>query len=271
MIPRFTTACLLTAGITLLPGGTSALAGGGYVSGSITLTLAGPGTLVANSINGSITFDAPVVDHPLDVNGTHVTLRATPQGNGATFSGWAGACAASGTNETCTVQLVPAGSTECRWAAAVFERLPNERTPAPVDPCAPKGGGAGGGGAGGGSGASPGGSSTGTGPLPAAGTTLAGGATVVRRAPALPRSRMTVQGGRVRGTGRAPVGATRMVQSLVLVGARGITAAGRCRLTGPARSFTCTASAPPGRWRVITQARRGATVIAQSIVTVRIR
>lgn len=240
------------------------------MSGSITLTLAGPGTLVANSSNGSITFDAPVVDHPLNVNGTHVTLRAIPQGNGATFSGWAGACAASGTNETCTVQLVPTGSTECRWAAAVFERLPNERPAAPVDPCAPKDGGGGGGG-GSGAGTSPGGSTSDTGSLPAAGTNLAGGATVVRRAPAFARSRTTVQDGRVRGTGTTPVGTTRMVQSLVLVGAKGITAAGRCRIAMSSRTFLCTASAPPGRWRVITQARKGAKVIAQSIVTVRIR
>ena len=100
---------------------------------------------------------------------------------------------------------------------------------------------------------------------------LAGGATVGRRAPALRGVRTTVRATGVRSTGTLPAGATKVVQSLVLVGQPGVTAAGRCRVSRATATYTCISSAPKGRWRVLTQARKGAKVVGQATSIVRVR
>lgn len=63
-------------------------------SGSGTVTSSPPGITCA-SASCSATF----------ADGTSVTLTATPGGGGATFAGWGGACAASGTSPTCTLSM----------------------------------------------------------------------------------------------------------------------------------------------------------------------
>jgi len=102
-------------------------------------------------------------------------------------------------------------------------------------------------------------------------TVLAGGVTTVRKAPQLQRIRVSMAGRRVGTTGTAPRDATRVVQSLTLVGNAGVSVAGKCRLTRATGAFTCAASASRGRWTVITQARKGSAVIAQTTRTVRVR
>ncbi len=204
-----------------------------------------------------------------------VTLSPTPQGNGAEFVGWLGACAASGIGP-CTVTMVDVQGNECLWAGARFERS-GEPTPTLASPCEKSGGAGTGGGSGsgtGGSGGSGGTGGTGSGgaaPLPSAGTTLQGGATVVRNAPSLGGAQTSVRKGSVKATGKVPKGNIRIVQSLVFMGQQGVVVAGRCTIARGRASFTCSAKPPKGKWRVITQAKRGNTVVAQSSAVVTVR
>lgn len=256
--PRLVIASLAAATLTAAP----ALAGGYLppVQWTVTVTVVGPGSISGPNF-GAISNSTleRVIDDAV------VTLTPTEDGNNAQFRGWRGACASAGTGP-CTVQLVRAGSGECLWVAALFA-FPGEATPTPRDPCAPSGGGSGdsppGGTAGGSAG---GGSSTG-----GTGAALPGGATVVSGAARLTGTTVRVTGRTVTARGTAPVGTTRIVQSLMRVGRQGVTVAGRCRIASGSRAFSCSARPPAGRWRVITQARRGSTVLGQSTVTVTVR
>lgn len=241
-----------------------ALAGGGYAppaEWTITVTATGPGTV---SGAGVVSLRDATVSATTLLSSD--TLTPTQDGNNAEFRGWLGACASAGTGP-CTVQLARAGSGECLWTAALFA-YPGELTPTPRDPCAPAGGGSGGApsGGGGGSGSAGSGSSTG-----GTGAALPGGATVVSGARRLTGTTVRLTGRAVTARGTAPAGTTRMVQSLLRVGRQGVTVAGRCRITNGSRAFSCSARPPAGRWRVITQARRGSTVLGQSTVTVTVR
>jgi hypothetical protein len=231
---------------------------------SITLTAIGPGTVSGGDISSLRDGTLPATSLQ-----STATFNPTPDGNNAEFRGWLGACADAGTGP-CTVHLVREGSGECLWTAALFA-MPGEPTPAPRDPCAPTGGGSGGGSGspasgGGGSGSGGGGASAG-----GTGTVLPGGATVVPRAPVLRGTTVRASGRSVTSRGTYPAGTTRVVQSLVRSGGQGVTLAGRCRVIRSSRSFACTARPSPGRWRVITQARSGPTVVGQSVVTVTVR
>lgn len=285
MAPRTLTISAIAATACLALGASSALAGGGPVPAewSINLTAQGPGTLTASWLS--------LRDSSFRLTTTAAFEALTPvqDGNDAEFRGWAGECAPAGLG-ACTVHRggVAVGSlgqgamsvdpTACRWTAALFA-LPGEPTPSVANPCESPGGGSGGGGAGTGGSSGSGGSGSGSAasggggaaPLPAAGTGLQGGVTVVRKAAALAGARTTAKAGTVRATGRYPRGTTRMAQSLLLMSQSGVAVAGRCRITRANRTFTCTAKPPKGRWRVLTQAKRGKTVLAQSsaIVTVR--
>lgn len=268
MTPRSITATalaassLLAAALPIAP----ALAGGGYAppaEWTITVTATGPGT-----VSGAGLFSLRDGTASATTLLSSDTLTPTQDGNNAEFRGWLGACASAGTGP-CTVQLARAGSGECLWTAALFA-YPNETTPTPRNPCAPTGGGTGGGSggapSGGGSGSVGGGSSTG-----GTGAALPGGATVVSGAARLTGTTVRVTGRTVTARGTAPVGTARMVQSLVRVGRQGVSVAGRCRITNSSRAFSCSARPPAGRWRMITQARRGSTVLGQSTVTVTVR
>lgn len=240
------------------------LAGGGFTPPplwTITITVTGPGAVSGAGItsmrDGTLSASTQL---------SRDTFTPTQDGNNAEFRGWLGACASAGTGP-CTVDLVRQDSGECLWTAALFA-FPGEPTPAPRDPCAPAGGGSGGGSGGTpqGGGSSGGGSSAG-----GTGTALPGGATVVSGVTRLTGTTFRVMGRRVTTRGTTPAGATSMVQSLVRIGKAGVTVAGRCRVTGASREFSCSARPPAGRWRVITQARKGPAVIAQSTRTVRVR
>ena len=267
-----------TAPVTLAAP-SAGLAGGGapQTDWVMRISVVGPGDVSITDIG----IYANVINDVIGSSRTRtVTLSPTPQGNGAEFVGWLGACAASGT-DPCTVTMVDTRSNECLWVGARFERA-GESTPTLASPCETSGGGgsgSGGGsggssGSGGGSGGSGGSGGTGSGgaaPLPSAGTTLQGGATVVTKAPSLAGARTSVRGGSVRATGRVPKGATRIVQSLVFTGQQGVAVAGRCSIARPRGTFTCTAKPPKGKWRVITQAKRGGTVLGQSSTVVTVR
>lgn len=242
-----------------------AVAGLPPVDYGMRITVTGPGTVGAPDLRVS-----HVTNFEFFGREPTITLTPTPQGNYAEFMGWTGACASAGQGP-CTITLVPERSTECLWAGARFER-PGEPVAVPVDPCTTPGGGGPGGGAGtGGGDPVQGGGGGASAALPPAGTVLAGGATVVRRAPALRGARTTVRATGVRSTGTLPAGATKVVQSLVLVGQPGVTAAGRCRVSRATATYTCISSAPKGRWRVLTQARKGAKVVGQATSIVRVR
>lgn len=242
-----------------------ALAGGGFTPPplwTITVTVTGPGAVSGAGITSMRDGTLPV-----STQLTRDTFTPTPDGNNAEFRGWLGACATAGTGP-CTVDLVRQDSGACLWTAALFA-FPGEPTPAPRDPCTPAGGGSGDGSGGaspGGGGSTGGGSSAG-----AAGSALPGGATVVSGVTRLTGTRVRAKGRGVRASGTAPAGTTRVVQSLVRVGRQGVTVAGRCRIANASRAFSCSARPPAGRWRVITQARRGSTVLGQSTAVVTVR
>lgn len=250
----------------------------------IALSVAGPGALSTNDLTS-----IRDTDFVWSTSRRSVTFTVTPDGNGAAFAGWQGACAHEGTGDTCTIQTncalgsiaacslehpgIAAAPERCMWVGATFR---NDRGEAPtiVNTCAkeaPGGGGGGGEGGGTGPGGESGSGAGGAQATPRPGTVLAGGVTTVRKAPPLRRTRVSVAGRRLATTGAAPRGTTRVVQSLTLIGNAGVGVAGRCRLTRASGAFTCTASAPRGRWNVITQARRGSAVIAQTTRTVRVR
>lgn len=229
---------------------------------TITVTATGPGSVSGGDI--SSLRDGTL---PSTTLLRQITLTPTQDGNNAEFRGWLGACAPAGVGP-CTVDLVREDSGLCLWTAAVFA-FPGEPTPAPRDPCAPAGGGSGTPGTGGGTGA--GGSSGGSSPGGSGAAVLPGGATAVATAPGLRGTRVRTNGRTVRTTGGYPASTSRVVQSLVRVGRTGVTMAGRCRMTPSARSFTCTARPTAGRWRVITQARRGTSVVGQSTTTITVR
>ena len=285
MTRRTLTISALAAGAACLAiGAGSALGGGGFrpAEWSVNLTVKGPGTLTAGSISLRDTSFLLTTTSAVEV------LNPVQDGNYAEFRGWAGECAPAGLGScTMTQGGISAGSltqgamsldgTPCRWTAALFA-FPGEPTPTVANPCENPGGGGGTGGGtgGGGTGGTPGSGSTGgagggAAPLPAAGTALQGGVTVVRKAATLAGARTTVKAGTVRATGRYPRGTTRMAQSLLLATQSGVAVAGRCKIARADGTFTCTAKPPKGRWRVITQAKRGNSVLAQSssIVTVR--
>lgn len=204
-----------------------------------------------------------------------VTLTPNQEGNGAEFSGWLGACEPSGLGP-CTITMVDSRSADCLWVGARFERA-LESTPTLASPCETSGGGGSGGGSGsgaggsGGSGGAGGSGSGGAAPLPAPGTALQGGTTVVRNAPSLGGAQTSVRKGSVKATGKVPKGNIRIVQSLVFMGQQGVVVAGRCTIARSRASFTCSAKPPKGKWRVITQAKRGNTVVAQSSAVVTVR
>lgn len=282
---RAVTATLLAAGATCLGlGANSAFAGLGPAEWSIHLAATGPGQISAGWLSMR---DSAFL---LSTISRYETLTPVPDGNGAEFRGWVGACEPAGPS-TCVVTPggvatggVLAGGAPCRWTAALFAR-PGEPTPVVVNPCAPDEGGAGGGaggGATGGSGAASGGASGSSGgasgsgsggaaPLPPVGTGLVGGVKVVSKAPPIKGARTGSKGGSVKASGKVPEGTTKVVQSLVLAGQPGVAVAGRCRIARANDTFTCSATPPRGRWRVVTQTRRGASVVGQAsaIVTVR--
>lgn len=257
----------------LAVGASPAWAGLGPVEWSIHVTASGPGTITAGSLS---IRDASLL---LTVGSYYETLAPTPDGNNAEFRGWAGECAPAGL-APCTVTeggismaSMSLDPSRCRWTAALFA-LPDQPTPSVANPCeTPSGGGGSGSGSGtGGSTGSTGGGAPGaSAPLPAVGTGLQGGVTVVRKAASLKKTRTSAAAGRVGTTGRYPARATRVVQSLVLASQPGVAMAGTCKVARAQGTFTCTARPPKGRWRVITQAKRGDAVLAQSsaIVTVR--
>lgn len=278
---RTLTISILSVGAACLAvGAGSALAGGGPppAEWSVNLAAKGPGMLTVGSVS---LRDSSFL---LTTIAATEVLNPVQDGNNAEFRGWAGACATAGLG-SCTLSAggmfagsldQGAGGGQCRWTAALFA-LPGQPTPSVANPCETPGGGASGGGSGGtggaagGSGAAAsGGASGAVAPLPATGTALQGGVRMVRKAAALAGARTTVKAGTVRATGRYPRGATRVAQSLLLATQSGVTVAGRCRIARSDGTFTCTAKPPKGRWRVITQARRGSSVLAQSsaIVTV---
>lgn len=275
-MPRRSVIALALAGATgaalLAPG--LGLAGGSpsRTDWGMRISVVGPGSI--SSPGFIFGMDNAIDQRPSSLTRT-VTITPTPQGNGAEFVGWLGACASAGVGP-CTVTLVDVNSTECLWAGARFERA-GESTPPLADPCESSGGGGNGGGGGnaGGGGSSgggaSGGASGGNAALPAPGTTLQGGATVVKKAPALRGARTSVKGAVVRATGRVPAGTTRVVQSLVFNGKQGGTAAGKCSIARARGTFTCSAKPPKGRWQVITQAKRGTTVLGQSSAVVTVR
>ncbi|MBM3634237.1 MAG: hypothetical protein FJW99_02955 [Actinobacteria bacterium] len=266
-------ATIVGGGACLAMGASSASAGLGSAEWSIHLAASGPGQIAAGwlSVRGTSFL--------LTTDARYETLTPTPDGNSAEFRGWVGACAPA---ETSTCVVTPGGVAmglvvPCRWTAALFA-LPGEPTPAVANPCETAGGGGSSGGAGGsgsgGSGAAggqSGGSSGGAAPQPPVGTSLQGGVTVVRTAPAIKGARTSVKSGVAKTTGRYPNGTTRMVQSLVFNGSQGVTARGKCRLQRTEGTFTCTSEPPRGRWRVITQAKRGTTVLGQSSTVVTVR
>ena len=274
----------VAAGAVLVPAAAHAGGGGTPSSDKLVLSVTGPGEMrttggIYNFFirnEGVLTWPEPPVQ---------VVVEVTPYGNNAEFAGWQGDCAHEGLNPTCTTmgpasmglartawgQHITATSGTCRWVGAAF-KYPGEATPTMRNQCAsetPGGGGSEGGGTspGGGSGSGAGGGQA----APTPGTVLAGGVTTVRKAPPLQRTRVSVTGKRLATTGAAPRGTTRVVQSLTLVGNDSVGVAGRCRLTRATGAFTCAASAPRGRWTVITQARKGPAVIAQTTRTVRVR
>jgi len=266
-------AMIVGGGACLAIGASSASAGLGPPEWSIHLAASGPGQIAAGWLSVRNT------SFLLTTDASYETLTPTPDGNNAEFRGWVGACAPAETS-VCVVTpggVAMGGGAPCRWTAALFA-LPGEPTPSVANPCeTPAGGGPSGGGAGGGTsgGESTGGGTGGTpgaaAPLPPAGTSLLGGVTVVRAASALKGSRTSVKSGRVTATGRYPSGTARVVQSLVFNGKQGVAVAGRCRLQRAAGTFTCTATPPKGRWRVMTQAKRGTTVLGQSSAVVTVR
>lgn len=276
----------VAAGAVLVPA--AAHAGGGAAPSSdlLILSVTGPGEMTTTGgiysffirNEGVFRWSEPPVQ---------VFLSATPNGNNAEFAGWQGDCAHEALNPTCTTmgpasigfagttrrQGTTANAESCRWVGAAF-KYPGEPTPVMRNPCASATPGGGGSSPGGGSGAPGGPSGQGGGggqATPGPGTVLAGGVTTVRKAPPLQRTRVSVTGTRLATTGAAPRGTTRVVQSLTLIGNAGVSVAGRCRLTRASGAFTCAASPPRGRWTVITQARKGSAVIAQTTRTVRVR
>jgi hypothetical protein len=102
-------------------------------------------------------------------------------------------------------------------------------------------------------------------------------------APALPGVATCVRGGGCTTTGTVPDGATRVVQiatggdSQMAQMAFGARATARitnnCKITtkGTTRTYTCKAHLGAGTWTLTTQAKAGATVIAQSVKHVRVR
>jgi len=252
---------------------------------SINLTVAGPGAMTVGSLSlRETSFIWETTDYQF-------TLTAHPEGNGAEFLGWRGECVRQGTNPTCVVtpscagtiisacavggQWATATPSECLWVGAAFAP-PGGRPPELVDPCTSPSPGPGDGGAtnpGGGSGGpggAPGSGGSGAGTI-APGVALPGGVVTVRRAPALARVAVRVVPAGVRTRGTAPRGTTRVVQSLALRGNTGVRTAGRCRVQASSGAFTCSAPAQRDTWTVITQARRGQTVLAQSTRSVRVR
>lgn len=281
---RAVSASLLATGAACLAVAASGVAGGGGpapTEWSINLAVKGPGTLTVGSISlrdTSFLFTTISSDE---------VLNPVQDGNDAEFRGWVGECAPvlgpcgigpGGINAGSLTQgAMSLDGSRCRWTAALFA-FPGEPTPTVANPCETPGGGGGSGPGGGGSGTgggsgsgSAGGTGGGVAPLPAAGTALQGGVTVVRKAPALAGARTTAKAGTVRATGRYPGGTTRMAQSLLLASQSGVAVAGKCRITRSEGTFSCTAKPPKGRWRVITQAKRGSAVIAQSSVIVTVR
>ena len=207
--------------------------------------------------------------------------------NDAEFRGWAGECANAGLGP-CTMAGVPcvngvgvaicafpqpgAKPEECRWSAALFANA-GEPTPAPANPCTSgtPGDGSGGGGGGGAGGSTPGSGSGAGASAQAPGTVLTGGVKVVAKAPVLAGARARAKGKAVQATGTYPKGATKVVQSLTLVGNTGVAVGGKCRLKPADSTYSCSAKAAKGQWRVITQALRGPTVLAQATATVTVR
>ncbi len=246
----------------------------GAIESRVFLTAIGPGQVTVASFMSIRDTTLEFVTDERDV-----VLVPQPDGNNAEFRGWAGDCAPFGYG-TCTIPLwscvtsdvsgcalatafraVP--QSECRWAAALFA-VAGAATPSPADPCASPGGSPG----------VPPGDPAGETPAPTTpevGTPLAGGVKVVRKARPLTAVRTTVLPSGVRASGRYPSGTTRIVQSLSLVGNGGVSLAGRCRITRRSRTFSCSAPARAGRWKVIIQARRGVTVLAQATKTVTVR
>jgi hypothetical protein len=252
---------------------------------SINLVVAGPGEMTVGSLRlRETSFIWETTDY-------QITLTATRDGSDTEFLGWRGECVRQGTNPTCVVTPSCAGTiisacavggqwamatpAKCLWVGAAFA-TPGGRPPELVDPCTSPSPGPGDGGAtnpgggSGGSGSGPGSAGSGAGAI-APGVALPGGVVTVRRAPALARVAVRVVPAGVRTRGTAPRGTTRVVQSLALRGNTGVRTAGRCRVQASSGAFTCSAPAQRGTWTVITQARRGPTVLAQSTRLVRVR
>lgn len=289
--PRILAATLAVAATSALGPAVAHGGGGAPSSDLVILSVTGPGEMRTTSDNFNFFIRNEGVFRWAEPP-AFLTLAADHYGNDAEFAGWQGDCANEGLNPTCTVlgpasigfaraasgQGAMATPETCRWVGAAF-KYPGQPTPVMRNQCAaetPGGGGGGGGGGsnpGGGSGTPGGGSNPGSGgqATPTPGNVLPGGVTTVRKAPPLTRTRVSVTGNRLGTTGTAPRGTTRVVQSLALVGSAGVNVAGRCRLTRATGAFTCAASPPRGRWTVITQARKGSTVIAQTTRTVRVR
>ena len=250
------------------------------------ITATGPGVV---TVDGFMTIRDSTVSYI--TTSRMVSLVPAPDGNGAEFRGWAGDCASSGAGP-CVISGIGCASADlfvcsatprgsgpapepCRWTAALFAPA-GQPTPTVANPCAPDEGQPGEG-----PGDSPGQDTPGGSPAPSgaprampdgagSGSPSAGVAPRVSP-PALRRTRTRVTATTVIARGRYPAGTTRVVQSLVRVGAPGVSIRGRCRMRRVDATFTCTSPRQRGRWKVTTQARRGGTVLAQSTATVTVR
>lgn len=87
----------------------------------VTVVVNGPGHVTGTGDGGSI--DCPGTCSALIKQNTAITLTATPDG-GATFGGWGGDCAPSGTGLSCTLTMDGQGSNGSKGVTAGFGAAP---------------------------------------------------------------------------------------------------------------------------------------------------
>ena len=87
----------------------------------VTVVVNGPGHVTGTGDGGSI--DCPGTCSALIKQNTAITLTATPDG-GATFGGWGGDCAPSGTGPSCTLTMDGQGSNGSKGVTAGFGAAP---------------------------------------------------------------------------------------------------------------------------------------------------